>query len=95
MASKWTKIGSVRQNDKGGHYIQLEEGVEITLNGNKVNPSLGKSGKASLTMQDPRENLQRLLDNGHAKDVAKTEAQLENLKTKAKFVKFDIFSTGN
>lgn len=95
MASKWTKIGSVRQNDKGGHYIQLEEGVEILVNGQKVKPTVSKAGKASLTLQDPRENLQRLLDNGHAKDVARTEAQLETLQTKAKFIKFDIFSTGN
>jgi|SRR5271165_6495180 len=96
MAGTWTKLGAVCQNDKtGGFYIQLEDGVEITLKGKKVKPNVGKTGKASLALQDPKQSLQRMLDNGQAKDVDATKARIENLTNgKAKFVKFEIFSTG-
>ena len=95
MASNYKKIGSLRQNDKDGFYIQLESDVEIFLKGEKVKPYVGKTGKASLTLQDPRANLRKMIDNGHAKNVEAAEAQIKDLETKYNYIKFEIFSTGN
>jgi hypothetical protein len=55
----WPVVGSVRKGEYGS-YIKLAEGVEIFLNGEKVQ----LNEKRTILLEDPRKKVEGLLERG-------------------------------
>jgi hypothetical protein len=70
----WPKIGTLRKSDTGV-YIKLEEGVEITLNGVKVE----MNDKRTVRLENPRDKVVQLYDRGFI-DEATKDKRLEKLE---------------
>lgn len=85
---KWTKVGTVRKSEKGGHYIKLEKDTVLLVNGKPV-------AATSLTIQNPVESRTRLLNSGKAKDNAKLENEIEQFKAGGKldFIVDELYIT--
>ncbi len=69
----WPKIGTLRKGDNGS-YIKLEEGVEITVNGVKVE----MNDKRTVRLEDPRKKVEGLLARGIISE-ADADQRLEKL----------------
>jgi hypothetical protein len=69
----WPKIGTLRKGDNGS-YIKLEEGVEITVNGVKVD----MNDKRTVRLEDPRKKVEGLLERGIISE-ADADKRLEKL----------------
>jgi hypothetical protein len=69
----WPKIGTLRKGDNGS-YIKLEEGVEITVNGVKVE----MNDKRTVRLEDPRKKVEGLLERGIISE-ADADKRLEKL----------------
>jgi hypothetical protein len=69
----WPKVGSLRRGDKGS-YIKLEAGVEIFLNGEKVELNSART----IRLEDPRAKVQGLVERGFITE-ADGDKRLEKL----------------
>lgn len=58
-SKSWPKIGTLRKGDNGS-YIKLEEGVEVFVNGVKVE----MNDKRTVRLEDPRKKVEGLLERG-------------------------------
>ncbi len=70
----WPKIGTLRKGESGS-YIKLEEGVEITVNGVKVE----MNDKRTVRLENPRDKVTQLYERGHI-DEATKDKRLEKLE---------------
>ena len=76
--AKWTNIGDIRKSQKGNLYISFRKGVEITLNGEKVD--LGEYG-TNAKLFDAIESVQSLANSGRLSEEELTE-KLTKIETK-------------
>lgn len=51
MATKWTKVGSLRKSKAGGLYIKVDADVSLKKD-------------SALNLQDPRKSIQRGVESG-------------------------------
>lgn len=72
-SKSWPKIGTLRKGDNGS-YIKLEEGVEILVNGEKVE----MNDKRTVRLEDPRKKVEGLLERGIISE-ADADKRLEKL----------------
>ena len=85
----WPKIGTLRKNDKGFHYIKLEDDVKLIVNGETVD----LNDYRTLRLQDPRETAKFMHERGII-----TEKQLdERLETLAEnsWLRYEIVAPPN
>lgn len=73
-SKSWPKIGTLRKGDNGS-YIKLEEGVEITVNGVKVE----MNDKRTVRLEDPRKKVEGLFERGIISEKDK-DTRLEKLQ---------------
>lgn len=86
MAGKkkaWPKIGRLLKGDKGS-YIQLNENVEILVDGEKIS----LSEKKYVNLEDPRKNVKNLQERGII-DEAEANSRLESLAQRD-WYKYDL-----
>jgi hypothetical protein len=79
----WPKIGTLRKGESGS-YIKLEEGVEITVNGFKVE----MNDKRTVRLEDPRKKVEGLHERGFI-DEAEKDKRLEKL-TELSWLKYEL-----
>lgn len=72
--AKWKKIGSLRKSKKGGLYIKLDESISLQKD-------------TSLTLQNPRESVDRLVSSGKI-----TAQEGETRKSKIPdYIRYEVF----
>lgn len=79
----WPTVGSLRKGDNGS-YIKLAEGVEIFLNGEKVN----LNEKRTIRLEDPRRKVEGLKDRGFISE-AEADKRLEKL-AEMEWLRYDL-----
>jgi hypothetical protein len=72
-SKSWPKIGTLRKGQDGS-YIKLEEGIEVFLNGVKVD----MNDKRTVRLEDPRKKVEGLLARGIISE-ADADKRLEKL----------------
>jgi RNase H-fold protein (predicted Holliday junction resolvase) len=79
----WPKIGTLRKGDYG-HYIVLEKGVEILVDGQKI----AMNDKRSVRLEDPKKTVEMLLEKGVISEE-KAQERLATLEANA-WLKYEL-----